>query len=1111
MQLWSVPAKSQENVKAKQLEKINSVATNPWFLAKKKMKKDSVILSESSNPLQEEFNKVKQQQGLIGKAWDGVKNIFGAKSGSKSVEKIIKQVSNGKLTEEEGRAAIEKYKEGQKMCVDVVADLASGILSVGAFALTVATGGIAGGLIAATLVGTGLKVGIKAGDAKATGKEYTGKDLLYDTATGAINGLLAPITNGIGNCVTKTIAKKLGLEIVENGVKLGAKEIVKQGVKQSIKSGMISKGVDVTGGTIVKRGLAIGAGMAIDGALGGAADNAVRAGLEGQNVISGAAQGAVGGLIMSPLIGGGFRIVGKAASKVGSKIADKAKPKSCNIPIIEPSEDLLNTLEKIKSKAPSPINTPKLKPNDSISVVSCTPTISSSQPIGNIGFKPIDLKNSKINFDLKDLDSNFEKAINEAIDGSAKKSIPDPFFKPSSGFDSKKLSYNKIDLNKPNVDSLSPKIVKPSLEEPRTSSVLPPSMPAGMKAKIDAKFVELKKIATSIEQVEFTSPNGKKAIFQCLHGTQSGSNAGFWAKNITTGELFYVKIGGEQSVAEAAAARLYQLAGIDVPNMRMVTRPDGSQCLISQFIPDVSPVTAPTTALSDGFGMDVLLANWDALCSNNAVTDGSKVFRIDLGSVFDFRAQGLKKPFTGVVDELTTLLDPSKNPKAAQLLSTMTKSDMLASLKKVIAISDDDLIKTLKEAGMADYIDVILKRKQFIKQFVEKAESMPVIPSASLFDFSQTIKCNVLSDTIKAAKTQIDIADIQTAINSIQDPALKTKLQQQLNAQSSNIKSCVSLVCKPVTKAKMLQVLDAAGFKLNPTTGKYELKISDMYKAKIIANYGQGVGSKIMGTIGKPIDPSQINDLLRFMNIAGGKYTDYWQAHPDELIAYFQVLSSNKHGIFKHFDSITDEQWSAVMNAVKFKSSAEAMSALYAYKGSSTTINGALTKLKNETNPQIHQSVLEQIDAITKYIDTQVLTDTIHVYRGEGFQVLNSVVLPNGKKLGDVMQELTYANDKNAILKFIKELQLGGNLVAHQERFMSTSLVQSASFDSKRVIWDLEVPAGSKGVFLEGANLSGGLAHEVEYLIQRGSHIQITDMQYDFAKGQWILKGKLTN
>ena len=109
------------------------------------------------------------------------------------------------------------------------------------------------------------------------------------------------------------------------------------------------------------------------------------------------------------------------------------------------------------------------------------------------------------------------------------------------------------------------------------------------------------------------------------------------------------------------------------------------------------------------------------------------------------------------------------------------------------------------------------------------------------------------------------------------------------------------------------------------------------------------------------------------------------------------------------------------------------------------------------------------------------------------------------------MQELTYANDKNAILKFIKELQLGGNLVAHQERFMSTSLVQSASFDSKRVIWDLEVPAGSKGVFLEGANLSGGLAHEVEYLIQRGSHIQITDMQYDFAKGQWILKGKLTN
>ena len=44
---------------------------------------------------------------------------------------------------------------------------------------------------------------------KEINKEYNSKNLLYDCATGAVNGLLAPITNGIGNTVTKTIGKKI--------------------------------------------------------------------------------------------------------------------------------------------------------------------------------------------------------------------------------------------------------------------------------------------------------------------------------------------------------------------------------------------------------------------------------------------------------------------------------------------------------------------------------------------------------------------------------------------------------------------------------------------------------------------------------------------------------------------------------------------------------------------------------------------------------------------------------------------------------------------------------------------------------------------------------------
>ena len=141
---------------------------------------------ENKSNLRKEFEETEKQQGIIGKAWDGIKNIFGAKSGSKHVEKVIKQAERGEISQEEAQEALNKYKEGQKTCIDVVADLASGILAVGAFALAVPTGGasLAVGLGIATAVGAGVKVGIKAGDALATGKEYKGKDLLYDTLTG---------------------------------------------------------------------------------------------------------------------------------------------------------------------------------------------------------------------------------------------------------------------------------------------------------------------------------------------------------------------------------------------------------------------------------------------------------------------------------------------------------------------------------------------------------------------------------------------------------------------------------------------------------------------------------------------------------------------------------------------------------------------------------------------------------------------------------------------------------------------------------------------------------------------------------------------------------------
>ncbi|MCM1265683.1 MAG: hypothetical protein NC200_05735 [Candidatus Gastranaerophilales bacterium] len=296
---------------------------------------------ESAIALKLELAKVKKQQGFIGKMWDGFKNLTGIGSGSDKADKLISDYEQGIASEEDVKNAIEGYKEGQEICVDVAADLASGILSVGAFVLAVPTGGasLAAGLALATGVGAGVKVGIKTGDAFANGKEYNGKDLIYDVATGGINGLLAPVTNGVGNTVTKTVAQKLGLKALQGG----AEQVAVQGAKQTAKNVILTQAVDVAGGTFAKRVAALGAGMALDGAVSGSAYNMVRASVEGENVLEAGVQGAIGGMIMAPVIGGGFRL----AAKTGKTLAHNKSTSTVSPPPQKSTSSVITPKTKV--------------------------------------------------------------------------------------------------------------------------------------------------------------------------------------------------------------------------------------------------------------------------------------------------------------------------------------------------------------------------------------------------------------------------------------------------------------------------------------------------------------------------------------------------------------------------------------------------------------------------------------------------------------------------------------------------------------------------------------------------------------------------------------------
>lgn len=335
-----------------------------------RLEKQPVVLSEKSkegliealksriNKVKDDTKKAEDNNGLLGKAWSFMKNTplldwctdstndieearreeldvlekgdiktaFEKITGMEYSQDNIVKFMNGEITTK-SEQALNGYKEGQDMAVDVIGDMVSGIAAVGIYSLAVAaapfSGGasIAAGAVLATASGGLIKSGIKALDTVGTDRKYTLDNFKHDLVTGGFSGALAPVTAGMGGAVGKTVATKLGVQ----AVKSTGSSAAASGIKGAL---MNPAGYEYIGGNIVKRGLAMGTEMATDGALGGAVDNAFRTAYDGggvNEVLEAGAEGFIGGAIMSPMIGGGMKAVGKAGHKIGEKMHGGAK------------------------------------------------------------------------------------------------------------------------------------------------------------------------------------------------------------------------------------------------------------------------------------------------------------------------------------------------------------------------------------------------------------------------------------------------------------------------------------------------------------------------------------------------------------------------------------------------------------------------------------------------------------------------------------------------------------------------------------------------------------------------------------------------------------------
>ncbi len=251
--------------------------------------------------------------------------------------------------EAEDKSFFSKLKSWfKKDGVDILSDIFSGIvafsaytIAVGALALAPFTGGsslliTAGALSVAGLVGGTSKVIFKSICSRVTGEKY--ESAKYDFLTGAFAGVLAPITSAFGSAAARFIGSKLGVKAVSHAIGKG-----------------LTTEFELVGGRFVSRFAIRGTQMAAEGAFAGSLDNSFRH-ICKNGSLDGAGdafkEGLLGGLILSPAIGGSLRGVGKLAKKLKStndsvrEAIAKGKSDLKNIPVLSQDGGPLSKLKE---------------------------------------------------------------------------------------------------------------------------------------------------------------------------------------------------------------------------------------------------------------------------------------------------------------------------------------------------------------------------------------------------------------------------------------------------------------------------------------------------------------------------------------------------------------------------------------------------------------------------------------------------------------------------------------------------------------------------------------------------------------------------------------------
>ena len=180
-------------------------------------------IAKKTQELEDKLKQVQDEQGFLGKSWNGFKEITGLGVSNSDCEKLLDKYNNGEISFEEAVQYIEDFESKQETMSELGANILTGIGAI-AFATTALAAGPIGWIAAIAKgapIGAALKAGIKTLDRASNnveGDTLDAKQITKDTISGALTGTTSAVSSGVGAGIK---AGKIGLSIL-NGAKCGA-------------------------------------------------------------------------------------------------------------------------------------------------------------------------------------------------------------------------------------------------------------------------------------------------------------------------------------------------------------------------------------------------------------------------------------------------------------------------------------------------------------------------------------------------------------------------------------------------------------------------------------------------------------------------------------------------------------------------------------------------------------------------------------------------------------------------------------------------------------------------------------------------------------------------